>query len=106
MNYKEWKAKYLNKDTDSRVVISAIDNKIDLKKVEKNCIMKYKDIDDSLEEKLQKRSDKIWNRKLLGSEQNAMVEYLGTYYKNINDYLRGFLFETDITNYLNQTIKN
>ena len=30
-----------------------------------------------------------------------MVEYLGTYYKNINDYLRGFLFETDITNYLN-----
>ena len=44
---------------------------------------------------MQKRSDKLWNKKFLGSEQNALYEYSGTDYGIINRYLENRLFDDD-----------
>lgn len=55
----------------------------------------YKEVDSDIEKELQKRSDKLWNKKFLGSEQNALYEYSGTDYGIINRYLENRLFDDD-----------
>lgn len=55
----------------------------------------YKEVDSNIEKELQKRSDKLWNKKFLGSEQNALYEYSGTDYGIINRYLENRLFDDD-----------
>lgn len=55
----------------------------------------YKGVDSDIEKELQKRSDKLWNKKFLGSEQNALYEYSGTDYGIINRYLENRLFDDD-----------
>lgn len=55
----------------------------------------YKEVDNNIEKILQKQSDKIWNKKLSGSEQNALYEYSGTDYGIINRYLDNRLFDDD-----------
>ncbi len=80
------------------------DSNVDLIKDEKEGIIKdkkestninYKQIDAKIEKELQKRSDKIWKKELLGSEQNAIREYSGDYYGITNRYLRNALFPND-----------
>ena len=55
----------------------------------------YKEADSDIEKELQKRSDKLWNKKFLGSEKNALYEYSGTDYGIINRYLENRLFDDD-----------
>lgn len=55
----------------------------------------YKQADEKIEESLQAKSDKVWENKLLGSEQNAIYEYSGENYKLINKYLRGATSEQE-----------
>lgn len=55
----------------------------------------YKEVDSDIEKELQKRSDKLWNKKFLGSEKNALYEYSGTDYGIINRYLENRLFDDD-----------
>lgn len=55
----------------------------------------YKEVDSDIEKELQKRSDKLWNKEFLGSEQNALYEYSGTDYGIINRYLENRLFDDD-----------
>lgn len=64
----------------------------------------YKVADENIEKELQKRSDKIWKKKLLGSEQNALYEYSNTDFGITNRYLRNALLpDDDIVS--NQTIQ-
>lgn len=62
---------------------------------EKGYNITYKEVDHSIEKDLQKRSDKLWNKKFLGSEQNALYEYSGTDHGIINRYLENRLFDDD-----------
>lgn len=55
----------------------------------------YKKADEKIEQSLQIKSDKVWENKLLGSEQNAIYEYSGDYYGITNRYLRDELLPDD-----------
>lgn len=55
----------------------------------------YKQADEKIEQSLQAKSDKVWENKLLGSEQNAIYEYSGDYYGITNRYLRDELLPDD-----------
>lgn len=55
----------------------------------------YKQADEKIEQSLQAKSDKVWENKLLGSEQNAIYEYSGDYYGITNRYLRDDLLPDD-----------
>lgn len=48
---------------------------------------KYKIADKTAENRLLARSEKIWEKKLLGTEQNAIREYSNTKFMTINGYL-------------------
>ena len=62
---------------------------------EKGYNISYKEVDNNTEKILQKRSNQIWNKKLLNSEQNALFEYSGTDYGIINRYLGDRLLDND-----------
>ena len=64
------------------------------KKVIKNNETCYNIITPESEEKLLKNSKKNW-KKLMNSEQNAMVEYSGPHYGITNRYLRNALYSDD-----------
>ena len=46
-----------------------------------------------IEEKLKKRSEKIWETDLQESEQNALYEYSGAHYGVTNRYVRNSLLQ-------------
>ena len=66
---------------------------------------KYKRADNVIEEKLKKRSEKIWETDLLGSEQNALYEYSGAHYGVTNRYVRNSLLQDDDITFTTQRVK-
>lgn len=59
-----------------------------------NAIINYKSADGNIEKNLINESDKTW-KKLLGSEQNAIIEYTDVNYGITNRYLRNALLPDD-----------
>ncbi len=59
---------------------------------------KYVTASPEIETELQKRTDKLFKQKLLGSETNVLDEYTGDYYGAINRHLRKSYFEDDFEN--------
>lgn len=65
------------------------------KKHKKYDIIKYEEVDQEIEDRLQRQSDLIWDN-LNDEEKHALNQYTWTFYTKINNYLRDPSYITDV----------